>query len=82
MMAIAYIRTMTVIAYLAFAGCSPSAIPTEPPASWMMKAPKPLEDVPAGANFKTLYADLRLSSGKEKQQLKGLQSYVRTLQGK
>ena len=75
-------RTVTGILFLLLAGCGPSVIPTEPPASWMMKSPKPLEDVKAGADIKSLYADLRLDSGKEKQRLRGLQAYVRTLTGK
>lgn len=70
------------IAALLLAGCAPNVIPTEPPASWMMSTPKSLEDVPQGADYKTLYADLRHDAAKEKRQLRGLQKYARTLTGK
>lgn len=69
-------------AALALAGCGPSVIPTEPPAGWMMIAPKPLDDPPKGANYKKLYADLRRDSGQKDRRLRGLQAYVRTLTGK
>lgn len=75
-------RVPVLLLLTALGACGPSVVPTEPPAGWMMKPPKAFEDVKAGDDYKTLYADLRKDSGKEKQQIRGLQVYVRTLRGK
>lgn len=60
------------------AGCA-SAPPTEPPAPWMMAKPKPISDIKAGDDIIEKYAELRRDAGKDKSQIRGLQSYVKAI---
>lgn len=71
-------HALMAFAALLLAGCAGGS-PTEPPASWMMAKPRPLSDVKPGDDIVQTYAELRRDSGKDKSQIRGLQSYVRTI---
>lgn len=60
------------------AGCA-TAPPTEPPSPWMLTKPKPIDDIKAGDDIVEKYAELRRDAGKDKSQIRGLQSYVKTI---
>lgn len=66
------------LATLLLAGCAGGPA-TEPPAPWMMAKPKPLSDIKAGDDIVEKYAELRRDAGRDKGQIRGLQSYVRTI---
>lgn len=83
MRATGYIRAVSIIGYIAMlTGCGQTVVPTKPAADWMMQPPKALTDVPKGASYKDLYADLRSDTATEKAQLRALQKRERTLTGK
>lgn len=79
-MAMLYLRNVTAacVTSMLLAGCA-TAPPTEPPAPWMLARPKPIADVKPGDDIIEKYAELRRDAGKDKSQIRGLQSYVKAI---
>lgn len=67
---------------LCLAGCSVNGLPTTRCADRLMLKPAPVANIKAGDDVIEKYADLRAASGRDKGQIRGLQSCVTAIYGK
>jgi hypothetical protein len=74
-------RTLIVLCCALFAGCAGSITPSqlEPPAAVLLVPPKPLAAPKPGDDLVQLYRELRRDASTDKDRLRRLQKYVRTI---
>ena len=73
---------ISIILTLSLSGCASNAIPTQRCSTRLMLPAKSIVDLKAGDDLTERYAELRRDSGKDKSQIRGLQTCVTAIYGK